>query len=454
MTNNPTEPQTESARRWAVRMLIDPVERFPNLHPPRLDASDLSPADTALGLAIYRTTIQRWLTLEYILDKQLQTRLRKLDPPVQAILLSGAAQLLFMDRLPGYAVVDQAVGIARGLGIKQYTGLVNAVLRKVAALVGKASPEATYQPHRSLLPLGGGGAVRLKQPVLPPVEQLEWHLSIAASVPRPLIHSWIERFGQPQATALALHTIENPPTIVAVEPGYAPATDDPHIRPHAQLGFVVWAGPHEVMRTFLQGHPLRRVQDPSASLAVGATLDLKPRTILDYCAGRGTKTRQFALAHPDATVYATDVDRTRLHDLKLALADYPNTRVIAPDEVGDRTYDLILLDVPCSNTGVLARRPEARYRYSQQTLGELVQFQRKIVDQAAAWLDVEGGQAHLLYSTCSVEHPENRKQVDRLIRQSSPEVVATLISEHQQLPAGTGDSYADGSYHALVKLTG
>ncbi|MEM1354819.1 MAG: transcription antitermination factor NusB [Planctomycetota bacterium] len=451
MPSNNDDTPHESARRWAARMLIEPAERFPHLHPPRLDNTGLSPADAALGLAIYRTTLQRWLTLEYILDKFLQARLRKLDPMVQAVLLSGAAQLLFMDRLPGYAVVDQAVGIARGMGARRAAGMTNAVLRKVAGLVGPSEIERDDQLDRSTLPRQGGGKLHLKQPVLPPVEQAEWHLSIAASIPRPLLRSWVERYGMEQATAIAMQSIENPPTIVAVEPGFEAAGQLNHMRPHNQPGFYIWSGPNEAMRGFLQGHPIRRVQDPAASLAVESTRDLSPRSVLDYCAGRGTKTRQLALAHADATVFATDVDRSRLHDLTEALADFPNACVISPDQAGDRRYDLILLDVPCSNTGVLARRPEARYRYSQHSLGELVQLQRSIVDRVVEWIDPTGG--HLLYSTCSIERPENRKQVDRLVRRSPGGCSAAIVHEHQQLPGGTGDSYADGSYHALVRFT-
>ncbi|MEO0475108.1 MAG: hypothetical protein AAF085_03930, partial [Planctomycetota bacterium] len=109
-----------------------------------------------------------------------------------------------------------------------------------------------------------------------------------------------------------------------------------------------------------------------------------------------------------------------------------------------RAYDLILLDVPCSNTGVLARRPEARYRYTQQTLGELVKLQREIIEQARNWLATDG---LMLYSTCSIEPPENQNQIKKLLRTGGEK-----LHEHQQLPSGSGDTYTDGSYHALVRL--
>ena len=148
--------------------------------------------------------------------------------------------------------------------------------------------------------------------------------------------------------------------------------------------------------------------------------------------------------HWIAAITATDTHAGRREALRTATAGLANVTVVEPDEVGKQKYDLILLDVPCSNTGVLARRPEARYRYSQQSLGELVKLQREIIEQARAWLAPDG---LLLYSTCSIEPPECQKQVKKLVRQG-----AGLLAEHQQLPQGFGDTYTDGSYHALVRF--
>lgn len=452
MTNPPTECRTESARRWVVRHLAEPAELFPALGPPRLDTSSLTPADAALALAIYRTTVQRWLTLEHLLNKFLSQKLRKLDPTVQAVLLSGAAQLVFMDRLPGYAVVDQAVGLAKGMGQKHAAGMVNAVLRKVSGLVKDTPTDEPFTPSPARLPMPGGGAVHLRRDCLPGSDQTERYYALAASVPRPLLHGWIEKFGEQEAARLALHSIENPPTIIAVEPHFTPSDNAEHCTPHQTPGFVVWQGPHEALRSFLADQPLRRVQDPASSLAVQSTVELNPKRILDYCAGRGTKTRQLALAHPDATVYATDVDPARLADLRETASAYPNIHVIEPGQAGDQAYDLILLDVPCSNTGVFARRPEARYRYSQQSMGEVIQLQRTITDQAVQWLDHSAGGGHVLYSTCSIDHPENRKQADRLIRGLAEGRTGRVIAEHQQFPQGRGATYCDGSYHCLMRI--
>ncbi|MEM9414522.1 MAG: transcription antitermination factor NusB [Planctomycetota bacterium] len=434
-----------SARLWVARALTQPAERFPELDPPHLDPAGLSPADAALALAIYRTTIQRWYTLEHLLDGFLTQRMRRLEPAMQAVLLSAAAQIVFLDRLPDYAVVDQAVGIARKHVRPGAAGMTNAVLRKLAKLVAGRDLEAVWGPSRDTLPLAGGGVLRLNSPVMPDPGDAVAHLAVATSMPRSLVKRWAEVFGMETTTALCLHAIENPPTVIAVEPGFdeTPSEDSAWI-PHQTPGFVVWQGKHEALVAFLDAHPMRRVQDTASAASCEATATLSPKTILDYCAGRGTKSRQLALMHPDAKVIATDTHPDRREQLHESAEGIANLEVVTPDRAGDMQYDLVVLDVPCSNTGVLARRPEARYRHSQLSMGQLVTLQREIIDLAKNWVRPGG---HLLYCTCSIERPENRKQADRLLRGTDGE----LVTDGAFLPAGTGDTYTDGSYHALMR---
>ncbi len=447
----------DNARLWAAVRLTRVAEQFPHVEPPPPEAEDelsgLSPADRALALAIYRTTVQRWFTLQCILEKYLSKQLRRLEPAMQAVLMSGAAQLVFFDRLPAYAVVDQAVGLARKLVRPNATGMVNAVLRQVDRLTKDAKQQmarasrpslGVYSPSAKLIPLPGSKALQLKEPVLPGPDVLDKHLAAATSMPLRLVREWLARFGEADTINLCLHTIEHPPTTIAVEQGFDFDANMSDCRPHHDDGFVVWTGPVESLPAFLDSHSDRRVQDVASSLAAESTRDHRPQAILDYCAGQGTKTRQLALMHPAAQVTATDTHPGRRESLKQATATLPNVRVIDPDQSGDQQYDLVLLDVPCSNTGVLARRPEARYRYSQQAIGELVRLQREIIHAASAWLRPSG---LLLYSTCSIEPPENQNQAKRLVKHG-----AELLHEHQQFPSGGGDSYTDGSYHALMRL--
>jgi 16S rRNA (cytosine967-C5)-methyltransferase len=446
-SKTPAAPQPGSARLWAAERLARVAEQFPHVDPPDTDLAGHSPADAALALAIYRTTVQRWFTLQTICERFLSKQSRRLEPAMQAVLFSGAAQLVFFDRLPAYAVVDESVGLARKLVRPNAAGMVNAVLRQVDRLVSGGARIKQWHPDAQLVPLPGGGAVKLKEPVLPAPDALDKHLVAATSVPLRLVREWLQRFGENETTRLCLHGIENPPTTIAVEPGFDASSNKSFYNPHEREGFVVWTGPNEALRGFLDGHAHRRVQDVASTLAVESTRDQTPKTILDYCAGMGTKTRQLALLHPGAQITATDTHPGRRESLEQATADLPNVRVVEPDQAGREAYDLVLLDVPCSNTGVLARRPEARYRYSQQSLGELVKLQRQIIEHASAWVSPGG---LLLYSTCSIEPPENKKQAERRLRRGGE-----LLAEHQQFPQsdpGGADTYTDGSYHALIRV--
>ena len=263
-------------------------------------------------------------------------------------------------------------------------------------------------------------------------------------MPLRLVREWLQRWGDEKVIQLCLHGIQNPPTTIAVESPFEPGPHANHIKPHPVKNAVTWQGPAELLSDFLAQHPERRVQDAASLLAVQATAHIKPKSILDYCAGQGTKTRQLALMHPDATITATDTHPARRQALRNATEQLSNVTVIDPDQAANQTYDLILLDVPCSNTGVLARRPEARYRFSQQTLGELVKIQREIIDNAKDWLAPKG---LILYSTCSIEPPENHNQIKKLLRND-----AELLQEHQQFPTADTDAYTDASYHALVRF--
>ncbi|MEM1211921.1 MAG: transcription antitermination factor NusB [Planctomycetota bacterium] len=426
-----------TARDRAAAAIAAKAATWPDMTLDGPDTTGLSHADAALATAISRCTVQRWLTLRFLLETFLSKQLARLEPGMQGVLLSGAAQLLFLDRLPAYAVVDEMVHIARRHVRPGAAGMANAVLRKLAKLVGDRD-DTPWTPSPDRLPLDQG-SLQLTEPVLP-----ERDPAVLLSCPKPLFKAWSGQHGEDAAWALAEHATRTPPVLLTAESGWQPSEQ---AEPHDQPGHAMWTGKAGELPAYLAEHPDRRVQDPSAALAVASTADLAPppRRILDLCAGRGTKTRQLARLHPDAEVHASDPNPATHDDLHAAARAHANLTVLLEAVPAD-TYDLILLDVPCSNTGVLARRPEARYRYSTQTLGDLVQLQRRIIDQALALLGPTG---RILYSTCSLDPAENRNQAHRLGRSAS----LTLNHEHQALPAGHGTSWHDGAYHALLSRT-
>jgi 16S rRNA (cytosine967-C5)-methyltransferase len=182
---------------------------------------------------------------------------------------------------------------------------------------------------------------------------------------------------------------------------------------------------------------------------------MRPALIVDLCAGQGTKTRQLAATFPNAKIIATDLDAARFTRLQAAFAGSEQTSVLPFALARDRSLmqaDIILLDVPCSNTGVLPRRPEARYRFSPQTLESLTATQRQIIADSIPLLNTHpGAKPAILYSTCSLETEENTAQA-AWIRQWHR---FAIDRERSVLPAGQpGDPpsrYHDGAFSVLMR---
>jgi len=310
-------------------------------------------------------------------------------------------------------VVDEAVGQAHRRLRKGAGKLANAVLRRVA--------EAELADH------------------LPDPMDTDAFLSVWTSHPVALVAAWRQRFGEELTRTLLRHSNVNPPMLM-----HAPGVDD---RPrHEVEPFIVWEGAHDALADFLAAWPDRWVQDPSAyrAVALAAEAGIEPTSIIDYCAGAGTKTRQLAHTFTGAKIIATDDDPRKVDALAATFGGDERVTVMPIDDLDRERAGLVLLDVPCSNTGVLARRPEARYRYRDKTLDALVDLQRQIIRRAAGMIRDDGA---LLYSTCSIEPLENEQQV----RWAASQLGMQMIAEHATLPSGEGATYHDGAYAALLR---
>jgi 16S rRNA (cytosine967-C5)-methyltransferase len=323
--------------------------------------------------------------------------------------------------------------------------LVNAVLRRVARLRSGDGPLAAGEDRvawdRDELPWHDGRVLRLTEPVfsLDPLDRL----GEQTSHPRALLESWTGRFGTRQASELAAHDLVHPPILVTgadVPAGCAP---------HEEPGFAVFPGGRSELEEMLDRCPGTWAQDPASARAVLATADLDPRLIVEVCAGKGTQTRQLAALHPQATIVASDTNHDRLETLRRSIRN-DRVRVAESHELIEFAgrADLVVVDAPCSNTAVLARRVEARYRFGPESLRQLSDMQRQILADA---LRLPSPAGYLLYSTCSLEQEENQGQREWLSRWHG----LRLIREGQCLPRGRpGDPparYRDGAYHAILQ---
>lgn len=412
----------------------------------------LSEIDRAFAHAIYDSAARYWLALEFVIGRFLTQPVGELEPRLRAALIGGAVQILILDKVPVHSAINHAVEWAKVV-IRPGAGkLANAVLRKVAALrpEGSLARRERFTHLRDELPTADGGAIVLAEPCLPENE-LE-RLSISTGHPDPLLRQWLEVRPMREVRSLAMHAMARPPIILNVAHARSPLPPDAPILPHDQPGHAVFDGPASALAGLLSSRPDIWVQDPASALAVQSASDLKPRLILDLCAGLGTKTRQLAATFPSARILATDVDQRRFESLDRVFAGSSQVAVQPPDrilELARGQADLVLLDVPCSNTGVLARRPEARYRFDAAHLKALTDIQRQIVADAISLLR-ENPRGRILYSTCSLEPDENA----RIAAWAGKWHGLAVAREHQRLPAGgpglPPHRYSDGSYAALL----
>lgn len=422
------------------------------------DEAGLSDRDAAFAHAIDHAATSRLLTLEFLLNLSLSTPLHKLESKLAGVLLGGAAQILLLDRVPPHAAINTAVQWAKDTIRAGAGAMVNAVLRKVSGLVHDQAGARQKRDHwadgRDELLLPDGSALVLNAPVLP-LDDLE-RLAVVSSHPRPLLDRWAAAYGAEKSRRIALHGLAEAPTILnAVHASEPPVGAGLKFESHDRPGFHVCRGGREALTRFLDQRRDVWVQDPASAhpctLAMsGLSARSQPaRAIVDLCAGRGTKTRQLAAMFPEAEIVATDTDSARLADLRRAFQGVPRVKAVEMSQAmtGVAGADLVLLDVPCSNTGVLARRIEARYRPMEPQLLRLTAIQRSILESGARLLAPGGA---LLYSTCSLEPEENEQQVGL----AAARLGLRLIREERVEPAGgPGERparYQDASYAALL----
>lgn len=363
--------------------------------------------DRAFVTDLVYTTVRRRRTLEWALG-QLVKKMPKGE--TEAALLTGAAQILFMPSVADYAAINETVEAAK-LASRQTAGLVNAVLRNL------------LRQRDALL------ADLAKQP-----------LGVRTSHPDSLVTRWTERFGAAETEALCTWNNTPAETFVAYPPG-APEPFAPVPR-----GTRVESLPGYAEGAFI-------VQDPATAPSIDL-LDVRPgQAVLDACAAPGGKTVQIAWrmgapASEHHRLVALDLREDRLETVRANLA---RTRlgwvtVGQGDLTGDPQeliarygrFDRILIDAPCSNTGVLRRRPDARWRWTTKRMKALAETQAAMLEKALALLAPNG---RLVYSTCSLEQEENRRQISAL-RKDHPEVVCAGVEERIPTRSQTDGAFA------------
>jgi len=348
--------------------------------------SGLSPFAMELALGVCR----RHLYLEYFI-KTLTKKMPALE--VRVILEMGLFQMFFMD-VPDHAAINTSVEMAKAANLGDGAArLTNAVLR---------------------------AARRSGEPALPP--QRVRRISIENSVPEWIVRRWFDVYGGDCAEALAKSTLERPvewirvnlqktsAPVLAQKLGITGASIlyDRFIELPRDVGVkLLLATPEFVKGEF-------SFQNPSA-FEVVKLLNLKPGLkVWDVCAAPGGKSALMAEMDRSLEITATDSSEARLEKMQdlVDRLELKNVKMERPLSVTGK-FDRILLDVPCSNMGVLARRPEAVYRVTPESFKELTELQYSILEKSYTAL-ADGGR--IVYATCSPDPQETTQVINRFVK--------------------------------------
>lgn len=383
----------------------------------QLSKTPLSAQDAALCSRIVYGVMQNELLLNWYLSAYCTQKLDHLQPPLADILRIGAYQILFLDKVPDHAAVSESVELCRTNGRSAASGLVNAVLRKVA------------QNKSNLPPLPEGNIARL---------------SIAYSHPQWLVKKLVSLLGVEEAERFLRIDNEAAPMTVQVNP----LKTDADALARELAGDGVKAVPHgwvpdcfelsgtgdlTTLTAFYQGR--FTVQDAAAKLVTYAAGFEKGQDVLDVCAAPGGKSFAAAFAmENEGHILSCDLHENKLRRIREG-AQRLGITCIETAAADGRTFreewagrfDTVLCDVPCSGLGIIRKKPDIRYKDVHE-FKALPDIQRAILENSARYVRPGGV---LVYSTCTVLPEENENVTDAFLS-SHPE----FIYEEFSLPNG------------------
>lgn len=393
-------------RKWLWKALDEVVNKevYSNLYL-RNHLHEVSERDRALATRIFYGTIQNYRYCRACWSKFVKN---KVNDKMDVLLTMSTYQLLFLDKVPSYAIVNDAVNIAKKINVK-YAGLTNAVLHKVKHIETK-------------------------------------DVALKYSLPDWLYKMWGSQYGQEQALIMAKASVNILPLYVrrnvlktevedfssseficVKDPLYIYTQNDYFHHPYYQKGYM-------------------SAQD-EGSFAIAKFVDPKENErILDCCAAPGTKT----MAMAEMMYNKGHIDSFDLHAHRKDLIESDAKRLgidIVHAGVQDATkfkssvlYDRILCDVPCSGYGVLSRKPDIKLRMLPEDMDTLIPLQYAILNNVCQYVK-KGG--IIVYSTCTMNKKENEKQIERFLKEHD---MFRLVDEVNIF----SDSKQDGFYMAKL----
>ena len=363
---------------------------------------NLNPLDTSFCSALVYGVLERKILLDYIIRQYTTIRLKKIETTVLMILRMGVFQLLFMDKIPNSAVVNESVKLAKNLRLNKSSGFINAVLRNFI--------RKEYQY------------------TLPDKRQNKlFYYSVAYSLPENIVRLWINAYGEETAVDIMENLTGRVPVYVRVNTLKTDGKTLQHsFETHGiKADFIygentlVLQNTGSVEHTEEYRNGLFHIQDISSQICCEILQPKENMTVYDFCSAPGGKAFTIAqLMNNSGTVFAFDkydhkvkLIQSGAHRLGINNIQTKVRNALETDTLP--LADRVLCDVPCSGLGIIRRKPEIRYK-NDLGLDTLPELQYKILCNCCTYIK-KGG--ILIYSTCTLNPEENENNVKKFLRE-------------------------------------
>lgn len=399
-TQNNMETQNINIRRLALESLIEILENNRPLHLVMAGFFDkyqfLDKKDRAFYKSLIFSTVENVYYIDFVIDHFSKVKHDKMKPVIRDLIRMSAAQILYMDRVPDSAAINEAVKIAKKKSFAGLTGFVNAVLRNIS---------------------------RMKdEPVMPDGKDEIYYLSVMYSVPCWVVREWLEYYGKEEAVKI-LEALRNNKNELTIRPDTLKTDRDELAERLKSNGLEVAYGKiaHNSLTVrgvdrltqleeFRQG--LFYVQDESSQLCVECAGIEPGMTVLDVCAAPGGKSLYAAeFLKGKGLVVARDLTsyKASLIEENIRRMDAENIKVevwdaLAADEKMIEKADVVFADLPCSGLGVMSGKPDIRLKAKEENSIELSKLQKDILTVVSGYVKPGGA---LIYSTCTNTRREN-----------------------------------------------
>ena len=337
-------------------------------------------------------TVERKLQLDYIIDSFSKTKVKKMKPLIRTVMRLGVYEIYYMDAVPDSATCNEYVKLAKKRGFAGLSGFVNGVLRNISREKGK----------------------------------LEFKdLSVKYSMPQWIVDKWSADYGVEKTEEILAGFLSSEDLCIRVNLGKISREDLSErlkkqgisVRICDTVDSACYISDYDSLASIPEfNEGLFYVQDYSSQLVPYAAAISKSQNILDVCAAPGGKALHCGELAYEGQVVARDLTEQKVSLIQENINRTGALNVTAQqwdatvlDEDSIRKYDTVIADLPCSGLGIIRKKPDIKYNQTEESLAELTQLQKKILDTVCQYVK-DGGV--LSYSTCTINKSENENQIE------------------------------------------